>query len=73
MLMEKCLYAKIIVMYSSLHVTIGAEMEYFEEEVKHWLDPRRLPLPDVLRKLQYVWKMGRRMIVRVWKLRSGTE
>jgi len=35
MLMEKCLYAKIIVMYSSLHVTIGAEMEYFEEEVKH--------------------------------------
>lgn len=32
---EKCLYAKIVAMYSSLLVIIGAETWYLEEEVKH--------------------------------------
>lgn len=32
---EKCLCAKIVAMYSSLLVIIGAETWYLEEEVKH--------------------------------------
>lgn len=35
MLIKKCLYAKIAAMYSNLHVVIGAEMWYLEEEVDY--------------------------------------
>lgn len=35
MVVEKCLYAKVVAMYSSLLVIIEAGTWYFEKEVKH--------------------------------------
>lgn len=54
MVVEKSLYARIVAMYSSLLVIIGAEMWYLEEDVKHRLDPRRSPFPEVFCKLDYM-------------------